>query len=110
MKNTSRSVYFGETMIARNPNETFCYTCTGDAEHLITQEVHLIAGNYFFCSKVKRPEDGNSETMIFQCTESGSVTNWCEEWCDLSDKELREVVKDFAQDLLNPENKENHDG
>ena len=97
-------------MITTNPNETFCYTCTGDAEHLITQEVHLIAGNYFFCSKVKRPEDGNTETMIFQCTESGLVTDWSEEWCELSDKDLREVVKDFAQDLLNPENKENHDG
>ena len=65
-------------MIATNPNETFCYTCTGDAEHLITQEAS-IAGNYFFCSKVKRPEDGNPETMIFQCTEFGSVTDWCEE-------------------------------
>ena len=97
-------------MIATNPNETFCYTCTGDADNIIVQEVHLIAGNYFFCSKVKRFGDGNPETMIFQCTESGSVTDWGEEWCDLSDKELREVVKDFAQDLLNPENKENHDG
>ncbi len=97
-------------MITTNPNETFCYTCTGDAENIIVQEVHLVAGKYFFCSKVKRKRDSEIETKIFQCTEFGSVTDWDHEWYNGSDIDLREVVKDFAETLAYSENKENHDG
>ena len=40
---------------------TFRYDCTGDAPHIIKQEVHFIGNNYFFVSKVNRPEDGEPE-------------------------------------------------
>ena len=74
---------------------TFRYDCTGDAPHVIKQEVHFIGGNYFFISKVKRPEDGEPETMVFECTEAGNVLNWSEEYAVYEDIDIAETVSKF---------------
>ena len=87
-------------------HSTFCYECT--KEGAILQEVHLINGQYFFCSKVRAFDTKEPETMIFECNENGTVLNWVGEYEDHSDKGLREVVLDFAKTFKN--NKENHNG
>ena len=74
---------------------TFRYDCTGDASHIIKQEVHFIGENYFFVSKVNRPEDGEPETMIFECTEAGNVLNWSEEYVTYDDIDIAETVGRF---------------
>lgn len=74
---------------------TFRYDCTGDAPHVIKQEVHFIGNNYFFVSKVNRPEDGEPETMIFECTEAGNVLNWSEEYVTYDDIDIQETVDRF---------------
>ena len=79
---------------------TFRYDCTGDASHVIKQEVHFIANNYFFVSKVNRPEDGKPETMIFECTEAGNVLNWSEEYVTYDDIDIKETVDRFHAILL----------
>ena len=79
---------------------TFRYDCTGDAPHIIKQEVHFIGENYFFVSKVNRPEDGEPETMIFHCTEAGNVLNWSEEYATYDDIDIKETVDRFHAMLL----------
>ena len=90
-------------MIAHN---TFCYECT--KEGAIRQEVHLINGQYFFCSKVRAFDTQAPETMIFHCNENGTVLNWSGEYEERSDRELGDVISDFAKTFKT--NKENHDG
>ena len=78
---------------------TFRYDCTVDAPHVIKQEVHFIEGNYFFVSKVNRPEDGKPETMVFECTEAGNVLNWSEEFAVYEDINIAETVDRFQSKL-----------
>ena len=93
-------------MIAHN---TFCYECTKEGS--IQQEVHLINGQYFFCSKVLAFDTNKPETMIFHCNENGTVLDWGGEWTENSDKDLNDVVLDFSKTFKTFEtNKEKHDG
>ena len=81
---------------------TFRYDCTScKEEHIIKQEVHFIAGNYFFVSKIKRLEDGEPETMIFHCTEAGNVLDWSGEYTTYDDISIQETVDRFHVLLLN---------
>ena len=80
---------------------TFRYDCTLDEDHIIKQEVHFIGNNYFFVSKVNRLEDGEPETMIFECSEAGSVLNWSEEYVTYDDINIQETVDRFHAMLLN---------
>jgi hypothetical protein len=75
---------------------TFRYDCTScKEEHIIKQEVHFIEGNYFFVSKINRPEDGKPETMIFHCTEEGNVLDWNGEFTVYEDINIAETVSRF---------------
>ena len=76
---------------------TFRYDCTStiEADHIIKQEVHFIGENYFFVSKINRPEDGKPETMIFHCTEEGNVLDWSEEFAVYEDIDIAETVGRF---------------
>ena len=80
---------------------TFRYDCTGDAPHIIKQEVHFIGENYFFVSKVNRLGDGEPETMIFHCSEAGNVLSWSEEYVTYDDINIQETVDRFHALLLN---------
>ena len=80
---------------------TFRYDCTGDAPNIIKQEVHFIGDNYFFVSKVNRPEDNEIETMIFLCTEAGNVLDWSEEYVTYDDIDIKETVSRYQSILFN---------
>jgi hypothetical protein len=46
--------------------------------------------------------------MIFHCNENGTVLNWGGEYEERSDRELGDVISDFAKTFKT--NKENHNG